>query len=39
MKQYNVSMVINVPDKGATEREVQEWVEYEVGYRGDVPAV
>ena len=37
-KQYNVSMVIDVPDVGATEDEVEEWVKFQVGYCGGMSA-
>jgi len=36
MKQYNVSMVIEVPDVGATDKEVDEFVEYKCGYRDNI---
>ena len=38
MKQYNVSLVVEVPDKGATEREIEEWIEYKTGHRHDMSA-
>jgi hypothetical protein len=38
MKQYNVSLVIEVPETGATEREIEEWIEYKTGYRHDISA-
>ena len=36
MKQYNVSLVIEVPDDNATEREVEQWIEFKTGYRGSL---
>ena len=38
MKQYNVSLVVEVPDTGATEPQIEEWIEYKTGYRAEVSA-
>lgn len=36
MKQYNVSLVIEV-EEDCTLEEVQRFVEFQTGYRGDMP--
>lgn len=34
--QYNVSIVVEVPNVGATESEVEEWIQFNVGYSADI---
>ena len=34
MKQYNISLVVDVPDTAANEGEIEEWIKYKVGYSG-----
>ena len=36
MKQYNVSLVINVPDVGATDEQIEEWCKFQTGYRSEI---
>ena len=33
MKQYNVGLVVEVPDVGATDEQIEEWIGFETGYR------
>ena len=37
-KEYNVSMVVDVPDIGASRDEIEEWIEFKAGYAGSIDA-
>ena len=34
--QYNVTMVVEVPDVGATDDEIEEWIEFNANYSGSI---
>ena len=34
--QYNVGLVLDVPDVGATEQQVEEWVKFQTGYTCEI---
>jgi len=36
MKQYNLSLVIEVPDTGASPEQVSEWAKFVTGYSGSI---
>ena len=36
MTSYNVGLIVQVPNVGATNNQIEEWIQFKTGYRADI---